>query len=318
MTYNTSVLDQAHFDAFRVILKACLVDGYGLVPAAGWELIHSAANSIVLRNGTHSGYVCFQRTPSTSSLVTVWLAATYSGVDAAGKIIGDGVRSGTAANSSAPHRLQVRALAARSESSTWAMVADNETFVLSMSGSSSVAPIEVTGVAGQSYEANLTFYCGSDSFGDFICAGGANSESSSASLDTARFSSAGFTCLKHPDTGLLVDTGAITVFMPGTVVFNNATLFSGFPSGVVLSSAHLSPLSWIANSVVRRLRGIAVDPRLSYAYNSPAAQALGGPALTTRTMNTLLDLGDGHDYLIGRAYYTNAITMLLTTHPEFW
>jgi hypothetical protein len=70
--------------------------------------------------------------------------------------------------------------------------------------------------------------------------------------------------------------------------------------------------------VARKLKGLAVDPRLLHEYTSTVSQALGGPALTTRTMNTVLDLGDGHDYLVGRAYYYYAISVLLTTNPEFW
>lgn len=53
LTYSTSAQDG--FNAFKAILKACLVNGYGAVPAAGWELINEGTGFLVLRNGFQSG-----------------------------------------------------------------------------------------------------------------------------------------------------------------------------------------------------------------------------------------------------------------------
>jgi len=316
LTYSTSVT-VVQFEAFKAILKAALVDGYGSVPAAGWELIYESTTSLILRPGTHSGYVCFVPESSTPTVVTVWLAATFEGVDASGKIIGDGVRSGVAANSSVPQRISVRGLVYNQASSTWAMVADESAFVFSPSGISSATVQEVTGSVGAAYDAVNLLCCGDDSEGDLICVGGTNHASPSASTPLAGFGSSGFTALKFPDTGLLVDTASITIAMPGTQP-NQLSAYSEWPAGGVLSEVALTPLIWMSSGVVRRLPGLAVDSRLLYVYNSPFSQALGGPVLTTRTMNTVLDLGDGHDYLVGRAYYSQAITALLTTNPEFW
>ena len=317
LTYSGAVTAQGQYNAFKEILKAALVSGYGSTPPAGWELIYEADNSLVLRTGTHSGYVCFRR-ESSLSVVTVWLASTYSGVDANGAIIGLGVRSGTAASSSVPHRFSVRALAGYSASSTWAMVADAGTFVLSPSPSSAASPVEVTGNVGAAYEATHIIYCGDDSAGDLICVGGTNTSAVNIATSYSGFSGAGFTCLKSPGTGLLVGDGAIAVYIPGT--FNTQLTESAFeyPAGTVLPEVNLSPLYWLADSTVRRFRGLAVEPALVMAYNSHASQALGGPPLTTRTMNTLLDLGDGHAYLVGRSYWRSSITAFLTTNPEFW
>ncbi|MBZ9667449.1 hypothetical protein H3221_022165 [Pseudomonas sp. LMG 31766] len=317
LTYFPTNTAQAHFDAFRTVLKACLVSGYGAIPAAGWELVHDAANSLVLRNGSHSGYVCFQRDSSGLTAITVWLAATFTGVDADGKIMGDGVRSGTAANSAVPQRISVRGFVSYSASSTWSLVADSKSFCFSPSPSSSSTTGELIGNQGQSYEGNNLLYCGEDSAGDFVCIGGLNLATASVSSATSYFNSDGFTALKYPDTGLLVDAAAISVSMPGCA-FGNVALFSAFPAGVVFPDVRLSAPVWVANGVVRTLRGLAFDPRMLYAFNSLASQALGGPALTTRNLNTVLSLGDGHSYLVGRAFGYNAVTMLLTDNPEFW
>jgi len=312
LTYNTNPTARTHYDALKMILKACLVYGYGTTPPAGWELIYEAADSLILRTGTHSGYVCFLRN-SGSHAVEVWLAATYEGVDAEGKIIGAGVRSGVSGSSSLPQRFPVATLAYHTASTTWALVADEGTVVMSLSGHLNTGPTEVTSssVGNQSY-ANFTLYCGDDSAGDLICIGGVNTTSTTPAVS---FSSAGFTALKYPDSGLLVDTGAISVLTPG--LFTTPSYHPNL-GDVVLPAAHLQPMSWLSNRVSRLLRGIAVDVRLSHAHNSHVSQALGGPPLTTRTMHTLLDLGDGHGYLVGRSYPGHSISMLLTTNPEFW
>lgn len=312
LTYSTTVTARAHYDALKMILKACLVYGYGTTPPAGWELIYEAADSLILRTGTHSGYVCFRRNSDGYS-VEVWLAATYEGVDAGGKIIGAGARSGVSASSAFPQRFPVATLAYHTASTTWALVADEGTVVMSLCGHNSTTPIEVISIsAGHQVYANFTLYCGDDSAGDLICIGGANTTITSPAVS---FSSSGFTALKYPDSGLLIDTEAISVLTPGLIT--NPSFHPNL-GGVVLPAAHLQPMSWLSNGVSRHIRGIAVDARVSHAHNSHVSQALGGPPLTTRTMNKLLDLGDGHGYLVGRSYPGYSISMLLTTNPEFW
>lgn len=312
LTYSTDATARTHYDALKMIFKACLVYGYGTTPPAGWELIYEAADSLILRTGTHSGYVCFLRN-SGGFAVEVWLAATYEGVDARGKIIGAGARSGVSASSALPQRFPVATLAYHTASTTWALVADEGTVVMSLCGQGSTTPLEVISTsAGHQVYAYFTLYCGDDSAGDLICIGGLNTTSASPTLS---FSSSGFTALKYPDSGLLVGTGEISVLTPGLIT---NPVFHPNLGGVVFPAAHLQPMSWLSNGVSRLLRGIAVDARVSHAHNSHVSQALGGPPLTTRTMNTLLDLGDGHGYLVGRSYSGYSISMLLTTNPEFW
>ncbi|MCP3432982.1 hypothetical protein [Stutzerimonas stutzeri] len=316
LTYNAaSSVSADHFAAFKVILKAALVSGYGSIPAAGWSLVYESTTTLILRPGTKSGYVCFVR-DSAITVVNVWLAATFEGVDANGKIIGDGVRSGVAANSAVPQRYSVRALVSYSVSTTWAIVADESAFVFSPSAGTSSAQ-EVTGTQGNGYEAVTLLYCGDDSAGDLICVGGQNVAAVSSSTNLASFSSAGFTALRFPHTGLLIDTASIALSMPGAQAGAPA-MYSEWPAGTVLPEVSLTPLVWISSGVVRRLKGLAVDPRLLYVYNSQVSQALGGPVLTTRNMNNVLSLGDGHAYIVGRSYYWLAISALLTTNPEFW
>ncbi|WP_417797114.1 hypothetical protein [Stutzerimonas nitrititolerans] len=313
LAYSTAFSVATHFAALKIILKACLVYGYGAVPAAGWELTYESDRSLILRTGTRSGYVCFFIPGSSGYAVEVWLAATFDGVDAVGKIRGVGARSGTAANSALPQRFSVVPLAYHSSATTWAMVADEGTAVISLNGHPAPTPAEVnsSSVGNQAY-CNFTLYCGDDSEGDLIFVGGMNGTSTSPSLS---FSSSGFTALKHPGSGMLVDVGAISVVTPGLIT---SPAFHTDLGGVVLPHAYLQPVAWISGGVSRLLRGIAVDARVTHAYSSHISQAFGGPPLTTRSMNTVLTLGDGHDYLVGRSFHSHSISTLLTTNPEFW
>lgn len=303
-----------HFEAFKTILKACLVSGYGAYPAAGWELVYESALALVLRNGTRSGYVCFQRHSTTATVLTVWLAATYTGVDANGKILGSGVRSGTAAGSSLPQRYSVYHLAGYTASATWSLVADAGTFVFSPSGASGVEV--VTANSGSGWDAITPLYCGDDSAGDFICVGGQGTTSTGITSNYHGFGPAGFTALKYPDSGLLVDAAAIALSMPGSR--SPGVLAGEHPAGLVLPEVSLSPLIWVSGAVVRRLRGLVTDQKIAHMNQGAAGQALGGPVLTTRTMNTELVLGDGHVYLVARNYGGTHPVMLMTANPEFW
>lgn len=315
LTYNSTAASAEQFAAFKMILKASLVSGYGSMPAAGWSLVYESTTTLILRPGTQSGYVCFVR-DSWLTVVTVWLAATFAGVDANGKIIGDGVRSGVAANSAVPHRFSVRGLVAYTATTTWTVVADESAFVFSPSAAGSTLQ-EVTGVQGNGYEAVTLLYCGDDSAGDLICVGGSNVSNATSSTNLSGFNSSGFTALKFPHTGLLVDTANIVVAMPGTQP-NISSAYNEWPAGSILPEAALTPLIWVSSGVVRKLKGLAVDCRLLFVYNSQVSQALGGPVLTTRNMNNVLSLGDGHSYVVGRSYSATTISALLTTNPEFW
>lgn len=305
-----------HFEAFKTILKACLVSGYGAVPAAGWELISEAANHLILRPGTKSGYVCFTR-ESSQVVLTVWLAATYTGVTAAGKITGSGVRSGTDANSGVPQRLTVRSLAAQEGSTSWGVVADAGTFVISLSGSDNGAPLDLSANASNQYMANNVVYCGDDSAGDLICMGGWNTTTTGATGAYSFFKSSGFTALKYPNTGLLIDTGAISMTAPGTVSATSGADYNEFPKGIVLPEAVFSEILWQSTGVVRKLRGVVVEPRLISAYSPAASIALGGPEVTSRTICVPFQL-DGHNYMVGRVHSVVNIQPFLTDNPEFW
>lgn len=310
LVYNTSATDVAHFTAFKTVLKACLVDGYGSIPAAGWELVLESSSGIVLRNGSHRGYVHFTYS---AGVLTIYLSASYLGIGS-----GDGIKTGVAANNATPHKFSLYGLVGYSASSTWAMVADERTFILLPFSKQSSAPAEVIGSEPASYSPG-TMYVGEDATGNFVACGGLNSTTTSVTGVSHRFGASGFTSLYYPSSGLLVDTGSITVRsnVLSTVTEVDSSYVTPLPEVVLskLGCLYNDPNSgWAWGD----LRGICADVRLLDRYVSSGARALGGPVITTRNTNTPLDLGDGYAYLVCPKYSNQAPFFLATNNPEFW
>lgn len=308
LVYSTSVGGIAQFTALKTILKACLVTGYGSQPAAGWELTAEGSNYLVLRNGSHSGYICL--TWLSGGVVRVYVAETFTGMS--GDVMtGAGRKSGVAAGETLPQSLAARLLAHSSDSSSWAMVADERTFVISIMGET--GNIEVTTVGFRGF----TLYAGEDTGGNFLSIGGLNSLQTSVNGAVGYFSSRrGFTVLKNPATGVLVGSGALEVLAPLVFRDNSSLQFTPIAK---MSEARLAEIVWVGGSVeAGALRGLASAVDLLLAASvSQGAQWLGrSTPLNIRDLNTSIDLGEGHQYFPGCA--NDASFFLLTNNPAFW
>lgn len=304
---------QAGFNAVKAILKACLVYGYADKPAAGWELINEGAAFIVLRNGSHSGYVCLELV---SSVMRVHLAETYTGMS--GNIMtGAGVKSGNRTSSSLPQAVLVSYSVPHSASTTWVVIADERTFSLEIFSPASSSAEELLSFSSSTNAASCwTLTVGEDSEGNFISAGGSanTAVSNSSTLVSYLSGGAGFTVLKDPSTGLLVGAGEVNVVTPSmsaTAAAANAI--------IKVDSVSLLPISWGSSHIAGSLRGVVATPEVQcVSFASLAAQCLGYPGpLTTRTGNTPIDLGDGHTYFV-RAGGSSGAFWLVTDNPVFW
>lgn len=310
LTYSANQYVAAHFNAFKAILLACLVNGYGSRPAAGWSLINEGSDFIVLRNGSASGYVCFSWV---GGLITVYVAETYTGMS--GNVMtGDGLKTGTSANNAAPQRVTAVCTAFGTNSTTWSMVADSKSFVLALSAVISTSAAEL----GWSVNNNAptTLYVGEDSLGHFIVIGGQNNSTAAATLDLGYFEARGFTALKDPKTGLLVGSSALAVELPGFGLTSDAATHK---TTTPLADVELSRAVWAGGGAYAgKLRGIAWTPVLARHKASAAANCLGYVGtMTTRTANTPINLGDGYNYFMNSLMaYTP--TFLLTDNPGFW
>lgn len=310
-TYNNSQAGAHNFAAFKLLLIACLVTGYGSKPAAGWELISEGANYLVLRNGTHSGYVCLSFTGSYT--VVVYLAETYAGV-VSNVMTGDGLKTGTASNNAVPQRVNLMWLFGYSAFSTWFLVADAATFIFVGGGVNSL--LEASNDANAYVWRSL--YVGEDTAENFIAVGGFNLASDAAGAANY-FGSNGFTALKNPDTGLLVGAGSISPVIPSLDVASNQNSWRT-TAILALDLVPLSPVSWglSGSTYAGKLRGVIQSAPLVCVAPSKAVQSIGfsGP-LTVRNLNTPINLGDGNTYFMGVAYSASA-TFMVTDNPVFW
>lgn len=305
LVYSGAEASAAHFNAFKEILKSCLVSGYGSQPAAGWSLIAEAVNFLALRNASGS-YVHLYL--SAQSLVTIYLSATY---DVA--LSGDGLKTGVAANNAIPHRYPLASLAGASGGSTWSLVADGRAFIFLPSPG--LADVAWGPTAGYSYQPG-PLYIGDDSNGNFIACGGMNTENNSYNSVFGYFGALGFTSLYYPHTGLLVGAGSLAL---DTNVLAASSKYAETTTGSSLALAVLTPLSWESSGVWGDFLGLCADLRLLAKNPYAAALALGvSGGLTSRTANTLIPLGGGFSYLAAIRFGGNAPFFMATNNAEFW
>lgn len=313
ISYVASAYHRAGFDALKLILKACLVYGYGSKPAAGWELINEDTNFLVLRNGSHSGYVCLTMTVTAN--VTFYLAETYLGMSG-DVMLGDGLKTGVAASNTIPQRMGLWCPAYSSAGSCWYVAADEKTFILQLAGGNG-SPRDLT--VSSTQLCNL-LYVGEDSTGNFISVGGYNIASTSVGSAVDYFNHTGMTILKRPSTGFLIGSGSAAPETP--------SLYTGWQAAdasiLKLNTVPLCRPVWGEPSVAPglvagELRGLVQVPALMQKFASAAAQSLGFPTvMNTLNLNTPLDLGDGQLYVMAGAYANNSLGRLVTMNPEFW
>jgi len=242
--------------------------------------------------------------------MTVYLAETYTGM--AGNVMtGDGLKTGTAANNGAPHRVDSALIAAASGSCTWYLLADEKTFLLQVAAFPTLYTFDSTNVENSRYSSAL--YVGEDSAGHFIAVGGQNT--TSAALYNY-FYGAGFTAVKDPSTGLIIGNGGLAVVLAGLP--SQDILVQSTAGYLNLSAAELCRVPWVAgNTEAGYLRGVALAPALMFSQPSQASVAIGGPSINTRNANTLIDLGDGHGYFLALNWRA-APSRIHTDNPEFW
>lgn len=308
LTYGTLIANM--YPQFKTVIKACLVNGYAGKPAAGWSLVAEGSTYLVLRNGTASGYVCFSGSLTTNR-IDIYLSETYTGMS--GNVpTGAGVKSGTAASNAAPQGIRITHIAySNTGTCSWAMVADEKTFVLNFSdGAGQTFAVTLAGSIGGGSCPLL--YVGEDSGGNFIAVGGLNSAVSNTNPDNY-FSATGFTSLRNPSTGLLVDSGSLAVQANVRDIQASITL------GISIPNVWLSRVFWVGGGVYGgSLRGVAEPAGISAFYHASAAAAMGfSGTYNSRTAHTPIALGDAYTYIL-TAKFTASSLLLLTDRPEFW
>lgn len=311
--YSSPQAGPGGFLGMKVFLKACLVTGYGTYPAAGWELVDEGSLYLILRNGTHSGYVCFSFLENYTTCV--YLAETYTGV-VDNVITGDGVKSGTSTASLAQQRFNTTWAVYSSSHSSWFMVADESTFILGMAGHSNSGSIQNNSNYSFPWR---TLYVGEDTNGNFISVGGTRSSGDNLNNILNAFSSSGFTALRNPDTGFLVGDDSISPQLGGLdggTGYSWKNSVAEFP----VEDVPLIKTSWGLNNspLAGDLKGIALPGGLMNISQYRVCRILGNPeGMGLRNINTPVDLGDSHTYFVAPTHAVTP-TFLITDNPEFW
>lgn len=187
------------YDRLRTILKACLVDGYGAKPAAGWSLIHDVTGGFSLANG--DGIINFVRQAVYD--VRVYIMESVTGGSTA---LAEGVNRRSAAwydGSAVTERFNLYgAQLAVGSNPHWAVIADDKSCIWSASGSITTADQTTSGNALAHYFGNYVNALGLTGAAEFCCLGGNNSAGGSGQklgYGDGRFGMA----LRNPFTGLI-------------------------------------------------------------------------------------------------------------------
>jgi len=274
-----SVSGQRFIDNLKLIFKACLVDGYGAKPAAGWTVGHEHADGFSLSNG--EGFINFVSVSNQTVAVYLMESITDTSTALAG---GYNRRSGPwfdGESTTARQYLYAPAFYATVANKQWFVVADDKTVVFEFCGNS-------TAVDASSQHAGAVYfgaYTSSLGIRGFCALGGGASTTSTPSLLSPTNTRG--TVLRNPFTGS-VDQGAApgyTTKPPGesansgsVVRIKPLTSIALRPVRLAMSGSGIG-ISGSTNTIFSvncgLLRGLVGDPYLTDNYLTPVLQALG-------------------------------------------
>lgn len=323
------------FNNYKLIFKACLVNGYGSRPAAGWTLIDEGDMFLVLRNAAgnyftiSSAYYVKTSTLEYHGVFRVFLHATYAGMGANGVPQGQGVVSGTSGGVAQPVWFG-NDVFYWTASARWTLLADDRTFIFTM------MPFYYTITDASQIDTATglgTLYVGDDLAGNHVAAGGEKTDTLTIPQISPYFDRLAFTTLKNPNSGLLVDTSTISAFLEGSCsdgVYSthaaNTALSQQTPAQISITSMdslEMGQVRWVAAGVPQPgLRGIRKEALLSRCYANLARRLLEGSLTTvdytSATIHDLKPLSDGYCYLPLMANRGGRIAMIVTDNEDFW
>lgn len=333
--YTNTTPSLQRFTNYKLIFKACLVNGYGSRAAAGWTLIDEGDQFLVLRNAAgnyftiSSAYYVNNTTLSYHGVLRVFLHATYTGMGSTGIPQGQGVVSGTSGAATLPVYFGTD-LFYWFVHTRWVLLADDRTFIfmiLPFTGTASTT----TGTNIDNQSGNGTLYVGADLGGNHIAAGGYRGATPNSHQLGNYFDRLAFTTLRNPKTGLLVDTAGITAWFDG-IISGTSTYTTHQGSGGVsvltsdateLPTLELHQLRWLAAGQAQPgLRGMRRENLLVRHYANPIRRLLEGSMTTADytgdSILNLTPLADGYCYLPIHATNGGRGSAIITDNPAYW
>lgn len=305
-------------DRLKQILVACLVNGYGSKPGAGWTLEHEHANGFTLSNG--DAYVNFvSNLPASAPYPAMDTDAIHiycaeSLTDASGAIItGLNLCSGTyrvgePEQVNYPRHALARAGAVLGLSDLqWTLVADDKTFTLNSS-----AGYSSNHNAGGSHSFTLTAGAAlldSPLSWNFLVLGGDIEKYNSSSFMYAF--SRGYSAPRNLSTGIAQH--AVTEAEPYA---SSATLESAGSTGSLPARINFQQPRLLSGGVFSgRLRGVVYDDLLRTLYSwRVGLKALGFSGSDFSDRGKVVEI-EGYNYAFARS---NSGNSFLTDNPAFW
>jgi hypothetical protein len=283
-------------DQVKLVLMACLVNGYGSKSAAGWTVGHEHADGFSLSNG--EGFVNFVHQSTGTYAVYIMESITDGSSALAG---GYNRRSGPWYDgSSATARQYIYATPFVSGSNPhWSVVADGKTAILLL-GASLTSADAISGASAASHYFGR--YLNASGLGGFCSLGGGSGTTTSSKF----FSDGAGMALRHPLTGV-VEQGVGASYHAGAGAFGGLTTTSTRAATVLdrVQSARAPLLCYgpgvsggtSASSAIYGglLRGVVFEPYLCSGRPSEVFPALGS-ANTWQARVTLIPLSGGREW----------------------
>lgn len=264
-------------DTLRIILRACLVDGYGAKEAAGWAMGHQVENGFSLSNG--EGVINFVHVDTVNVEIYLMESINDPSTPLAG---GVNRRSGFWFDGETTTSRQVfYCSAAGSVTKSWALVADDKTVTVMVQAN--VQNVDNTNPALAQLLHFGRYFPVLGGVGFCVLPGNARYGSGSFWVNSIQPG----TCLRNPFTNLIPQGTApgyalgnppginrsssmqVPTFMPRVLQFFRAGLLAG---GMGMSGAAFSPATSIYAGA---LRGLLVDPFVGIARLSQILGACG-------------------------------------------
>ncbi|HLA33019.1 MAG TPA: hypothetical protein VJ047_18515 [Pseudomonas sp.] len=275
------VLSGNFYDRLRTILMACLVEGYGSKPGAGWSVVHDVTNGFSLSNG--DGVINFVYQTVYDVRVYIMESVTDGSTALAG-----GVNRRSAAwydGSAVTERFNLYgAHLGVGSNPHWVVVADDKSCIWAGGGNTATADM-ATGTSFANYFGNYINALGLSGAAQFCCLGGNNSAGGSAQrlgYGDGRYGMA----LRNPFTGLIeqgvdarygasapIHTRGGTSWFVTSVPLIKTTRLIPVRAGLMCYGAGLNgTTSPPSQALAGYLRGLIVEPVLCGALLS---QVLG-------------------------------------------
>lgn len=216
------------YDRLRAILRACLVDGYGSKPAAGWTVGHDVSGGFSLANG--DGVINLVRNAATGVAVYIMEAITDASAALAAGV--NRRSAGWYDGSSVTERFYLFSNGGLYGGTNphWVVIADDKTCIFCAGGGISTADQPNSGYSTAIYFGNYINVLGQTGAGAFCCLGGHNSTGTSTGQCLGNHAYRFGMSLRNPYTGAVEQGVSARFGASGAMHSRGITVMTAIPT----------------------------------------------------------------------------------------